>query len=111
MSAVETTISNKPKSDRLPWQLWLRQIAAIMRLELKKNFFGKRAVLVYLLALMPIGLLLLIALPAPAARELVDFANYPALYAVIFNALILRTVIFLGWAWIFMSLFRAEIVG
>ncbi len=37
-------------------RLWLRQIAAIMRLELKKNFFGKRAVLVYLLALMPIGL-------------------------------------------------------
>src|ERR1044072_1362796 len=110
MSAVETTISNKPKSDRLPWQLWLRQIAAIMRLELKKNFFGKRAVLVYLLALMPIGRLLLIAILPPAAREWLGFANYPALYAVIFNALILRTVIFFGCAWIFMNLFRGEIV-
>ena len=94
----------------MPWQLWLRQIAAIMRLELKKNFFGKRAVLVYLLALMPIGLLLLIAILPPAAREWLDFANYPALYAVIFNALILRTVVFFGCAWIFMNLFRGEIV-
>jgi ABC-type transport system involved in multi-copper enzyme maturation permease subunit len=110
MSAAETTISNKPKPNSLPWQLWLRQIAAIMRLELKKNFFGKRAVLVYLLALMPIGLLLLIAILPPAAREWLDFANYPALYAVIFNALILRTVIFFGCAWIFMNLFRGEIV-
>jgi ABC-type transport system involved in multi-copper enzyme maturation permease subunit len=110
MSAAETTITNKPKSDSLPWQLWLRQIAAIMRLELKKNFFGKRAVLVYLLALMPIGLLLLIAILPPAAREWLDFANYPALYAVIFNALILRTVVFFGCAWIFMNLFRGEIV-
>jgi len=110
MSAAETTIANKPKPNSLPWQLWLRQIAAIMRLELKKNFFGKRAVLVYLLALMPIGLLLLIAILPPAAREWLDFANYPALYAVIFNALILRTVIFFGCAWIFMNLFRGEIV-
>ena len=110
MSAAETTIVNKPKPNSLPWQLWLRQIAAIMRLELKKNFFGKRAVLVYLLALMPIGLLLLIAILPPAAREWLDFANYPALYAVIFNALILRTVVFFGCAWIFMNLFRGEIV-
>jgi len=110
MSAAETTIANKPKPNSLPWQLWLRQIAAIMRLELKKNFFGKRAVLVYLLALMPIGLLLLIAILPPAAREWLDFANYPALYAVIFNALILRTVVFFGCAWIFMNLFRGEIV-
>ena len=110
MSATETTITRKGKPDSPPWQLWLRQIAAIMRLELKKNFFGKRAVLVYLLALMPIGLLLLIAILPPAAREWLDFANYPALYAVIFNALILRTVIFFGCAWIFMNLFRGEIV-
>ena len=110
MSAAETAITNKPKPDSLPLQLWLRQIAAIMRLELKKNFFGKRAVLVYFLALMPIALLSLIAILPPAAREWLEFANYPALFAVIFNALILRTVIFFGCAWIFMNLFRGEIV-
>ncbi len=92
------------------WSLWLRQILAIMRLDLKRNFFGKRAVLIYLLALMPIGLLALIAVVKPNDRDWVDFARYPQLFSVIYNALILRTVIFFGCAWIFMNLFRGEIV-
>ena len=103
----------KPDADvkRDPsWSLWLRQIGAIMRLEVKKNFLGKRAVLIYLLALMPIGLLALIAIVQPSDRDWVDFANYPKIFSVIYNALILRTVIFFGCAWIFMNLFRGEIV-
>ena len=90
--------------------LWMRQIAAIMRLELKKNFFGKRSFLIYLLALMPIGLLLLVAALQPAASEWSDFASLPKIFSVIFNGMILRTVIFFGCAWIFMNLFRGEIV-
>src|SRR5438445_8828495 len=110
MSSAETTIATNSGKQYLPLQLWLRQIAAIMRLELKKNFFGKRAVLVYLLALMPIGLLMLIALLPPAAREWLDFARYPLLFSIIYNALILRTVVFFGCAWIFMNLFRGDMV-
>src|SRR5947207_8164937 len=90
--------------------LWMRQIAAIMRLELKKNFFGKRSFLIYLLALMPIGLLLLVAVVQPAANEWSDFASLPKIFSVIFNSMILRTVVFFGCAWIFMNLFRGEIV-
>ena len=108
-STVETTIDSA-HSQRFPWQLWLRQIRAVMRLEVKKNFFGKRSILVYLLALMPIGLLALIALLQPAARDWLDFAQYPRLFSVIYNALILRTVIFFGCAWIFMNLFRGDMV-
>lgn len=81
-----------------------------MRLEVKKNFLGKRAVLIYLLALMPIGLLALIAIVKPADRDWIDFVQYPKLFSVIYNALILRTVVFFGCAWIFMNLFRGEIV-
>jgi hypothetical protein len=109
-SMSEVVKQNTAPVERWPVQLWLRQIAAIMRLELKKNFFGKRSVLVYLLALMPIGLLTLIALVQPAARDWLDFSRYPTLFGVIYNALILRTVIFFGCAWIFMNLFRGEIV-
>ena len=109
MSSAEATISTKP-TERVPVKLWLRQIAAIMRLELKKNFFGKRAFLVYLLALMPIGLLLLIAILPPVAREWLDFNVYPKIFSGFYNALILRTVIFFGCAWIFMNLFRGELV-
>jgi hypothetical protein len=92
------------------WALWLRQIGAIMRLEVKKNFLGKRAVLIYLLALMPVGLLGLIAILPPTARDWLDFTAYPKIFSVIYNALILRTVVFFGCAWIFMNLFRGEIV-
>src|SRR2546422_6022889 len=111
MSSTAETIKTKTVTRQdSSWSLWLRQIAAIMRLELKKNFLGKRAVLVYLVALMPIGLLLLLVLLNPADREWLDFNAYPKLFGVIYNALILRTVVFFGCAWIFMNLFRGEMV-
>jgi len=92
------------------WSLWLRQIAAIMRLDVKRNFLGKRAVLIYLVALMPIGLLGLIAILPTPGRDWLDFTAYPKIFSVIYGGLILRTVIFFGCAWIFMNLFRGEIV-
>jgi hypothetical protein len=111
MSSTAETIQPKTAvGESSSWSLWLRQIGAIMRLEIKKNFLGKRAVLIYLLALMPIGLLALIAVVKPNDRAWIDFAQYPLLFSAIYNALILRTVIFFGCAWIFMNLFRGEIV-
>src|SRR5207244_10834401 len=98
MDSTATATVEKPSRPGFPWRLWLLQIGAIMRLEVKKNFFGKRSILVYLLALMPIGLLTLIAILQPAARDWLDFAQYPKLFSVIFNALILRTVVFFGCA-------------
>jgi hypothetical protein len=99
MSSTAETIQTRPVSTAdSSWSLWLRQIAAIMRLEVKKNFLGKRAILIYLLGLMPND------------RAWIDFAQYPQLFSAIYNALILRTVIFFGCAWIFMNLFRGEIV-
>jgi len=98
MSSLESTSS---------WSLWLRQIGAVMRLELKKNFFGKRSVLVYLLALMPVVLLTCLALVMPATST---FTNLSRIFAWIYGGLILRTVIFFGCAWIFMNLFRGDLV-
>src|SRR2546427_12409143 len=111
MSSTAETFQAKPATTHdSRWSLWLRQVAAIMRLEVEKNFFGKRAVLVYLLAFMPIGLLLMIAILPPGTRDWLDFAQYPLLFSIIYNALILRTVVFFGCAWIFMNLFRGEMV-
>src|SRR5207248_4496064 len=109
-STAETIQTNSSARHNARWSLWLRQVAAIMRLEVEKNFFGKRAVLVYLLAFMPIGLLLLIAIMPPGTRDWLDFGHYPVLFSIIYNALILRTVVFFGCAWIFMNLFRGEMV-
>jgi hypothetical protein len=76
----------------------------------KKNFLGKRSILVYLLAFMPVGLLTMLALFTPPSVEWENISHYPTLFSVIYNALILRTVVFFGCAWIFMNLFRGEIV-
>lgn len=111
MSSTAETIKTQTVAGRdSSWAIWLRQIMAIMRLEVKKNFLGKRAVLIYLMALLPVGLLTLIAVVNPSDRDWIDFARYPQLFSVIYNTLILRTVIFFGCAWIFMNLFRGEIV-
>lgn len=108
MSSTAETIENVSAAQLDPgWSLWLRQVGAILRLELKKNFFGKRSLLVYLLALMPIGLLTLVALVNPLGKET---AQLPNIYSIFYNSMILRTVVFFGCAWIFMNLFRGEIV-
>jgi hypothetical protein len=110
MSSTTETIQRKTAvGESSSWSLWLRQIGAIMRLEVRRNFFGKRAVLIYLLALMPIGLLSMMAILHPPITW-DDFAQYPWRFSLIYNALILRTVIFFGCAWIFMNLFRGDIV-
>jgi len=92
------------------WSLWLRQIFAILRLEVQKNFLSRRSLLIYLITLLPLFPLLIIALVRPPGNEWRDFNNYSAGYALLYNILIMRTVVFFGCAWIFMNLFRGEIV-
>ena len=65
MSSAVDAVSNRTSQPSLSWALWLRQIAAILRYELQKNFFGRRAILIYLLALLPLFPLLLFVLFAP----------------------------------------------
>jgi len=106
-STAQTIQSHSSQLSASGSALWLRQIRAIVALDLKKNFFGKRSLLVYLLALMPIGLLTLVELINPLGRTADQFF---AIFSIFYNSIILRTVIFFGCAWIFMNLFRGEIV-
>src|SRR5438552_9810270 len=106
-STAETFQTDSPIAGGSRLSLWLRQIGAIMRLDLKKNFFGKRSLLVYLLAAMPIGLLSLVEIINPLGRTANQFLS---IYSIFYNSMILRTVVFFGCAWIFMNLFRGEIV-
>ena len=110
MSSAIDTVANKKSGAPLPWALWLRQIAAIFRIEIQKNFLGRRSLLIYLLALLPLFPLFVLALFQPPGNEWKDFNNYSLIYSVLYNGLILRTVVFFGCAWIFMNLFRGEIV-
>ena len=92
------------------WGLWLRQIAAIFRMEIEKNFLSRRSILIYLIAFSPIFPLVPFAFFTPPGKEWRDFNNYSFVYSVIYNVLILRTLVFFGSAWIFMNLFRGELV-
>jgi ABC-type transport system involved in multi-copper enzyme maturation permease subunit len=107
MSSTVNTANNKVAKQALPWSLWLRQIRAVFSLETRKNFLGKRAILIYLLALLPVFMLGMLALVPPPTR---NFANLSMIFAWIYGGLILRTVVFFGCAWIFMNLFRGELV-
>lgn len=105
-AAVE--IVETPEKNPSSVGLWLRQIGAIMRLELGKNFFSRRSILIYLIALLPLFPLTVLAFVPPGEDR--SFNNLGLIYAVLYHSLILRTVIFFGCAWIFMNLFRGEIV-
>jgi len=107
MSSTVNTANNNVAKQSLPWALWLRQTGAIFRLETSKNFFGRRAILIYLLALLPVFMLGMLALVTIPTR---NFVNLSMIYAWIYAGLILRTVVFFGCAWIFMNLFRGELV-
>src|SRR6476620_6257536 len=110
MSATVDSVTPKTSNDGLPWSLWLRQIAAILRLELEKNFLGRRSILIYLITLLPLFPLLVLAVFTPPGNEWRDFSKYSTMYAFLYNGLILRTVVFFGCAWIFMNLFRGELI-
>lgn len=105
-----TEVMTTPANGSQPWELWLRQIGAIVRLEMEKNFFSRRSLLIYLLAFLPLFPLMILALFQPPGDEWQDFNNYGKIYAVLYHGFILRTVVFFGCAWIFMNLFRGELV-
>jgi hypothetical protein len=132
MSSAAEVIEQAPEAEVNRFALWRRQIAGILRLEVKKNFLGKRAFLVYLLALLPVILIFLLALVGTLGNStttitdahghivsqtstvrtgpLQDSSLANLVFANIFVGLIVRTVLFFGCAWTFMNLFRGEVV-
>jgi len=91
----------------MPWMLWRRQVAAILRLELKKSLFSKRAWWIYILTLGPV---LLTGLHSLIPRGEHTLANDNTIYAGIFQVYYLRLGIFFGYVGIFSNLFRAEML-
>jgi len=105
-----TTTQATKGARQLPWGLWAQQTLAILQLELRKNFLSRRALLIYVLAALPVFLLFILAIIPPDADEFRNFGGLSVVFSVIYNTLILRAVVFFGCAWIFMNLFRGEVV-
>lgn len=110
MSSAIDAIEARSEKAPLNWSLWFRQIRAIFRMELEKNFLSRRSILIYLMAFLPLFPLAVLALIGPRGNVLKDFNQNSVIYSAIFNGMILRTLVFFGSAWIFMNLFRGELV-
>jgi hypothetical protein len=93
--------------------LWLRQIAAVVRLEVVKNLFALRAAPIYLLAAFPVFVVVLILAVAilfgDAPPELETLGGTALFFAHLYQG-ILRFVVYAGCVWIFMNLFRGEVL-
>ncbi len=89
---------------------WLEQVLAIMRLETKKSFVGRRLVAVYFLALAPVALLVIRAVAPLDPHELGTPGEAGMVFAVVFQTFVLRFSIFFGCMSIFTNLFRREVM-
>jgi len=89
-----------------------RQILAVQALELRKRFLGKRAIPVYLLALIPLVLFAgrLVVLRVFHVDHNDSIAHDRVIYAALFRTLILRFVVYFGCVAIFVPLFRGDIL-
>jgi len=90
----------------------VRQILAVQALELRKRFLGKRAIPVYMLALIPLILFggRAIAMQVFGQGTTDTTAQDRVLYAVLFRTLILRFVVYFGCVAVFVPLFRGDIL-
>ncbi len=91
---------------------WLSQLRGVMRLELKKSLLGRRALPIYfigLLPIIPVALFVLVTSLTGVPSELQDGSGSTMFFMVVFE-FILRFVVYLGCVWVFMNLFRGEVI-
>jgi ABC-type transport system involved in multi-copper enzyme maturation permease subunit len=92
------------------WALWRHQVAAIVRLELRKGFAGRRAIGLYLLALAPPAIFMLRLFVPHAVTDPADLGGATVMMAQAYQSFVLRVVIFLGCVLIFGNLIRREVL-
>jgi len=96
-------------SSGLDWSLTMRQLVGTLRLEIRRSLFAKRAFAVYFLALAPVVLVGLWAVSPFPTREFDGIQEAATVFAVMFEAY-LRVSIFFSTLFLFVNLYRAEIL-
>lgn len=96
------------------WALWLRQVRAILGMELFRRFFGFRSLVLYVLASLPI-LVAVLALVQTLlfgdgeSTEPANLGESSLFYAGLFELFTLRFVLFFGCVSVFTDLFRGDV--
>jgi ABC-type transport system involved in multi-copper enzyme maturation permease subunit len=91
-------------------QLWLRQVATLVRSEVGRRLFGRGAIVVYVLAAIPI----VIALPRflfLGERMRSDLGAHTSEFCETFHYFVLLFVVFLACAGLFIHLIKAEVLN
>jgi len=111
MSIQESVARAQSTLKEQPWRLFASQVSILVRTEVRRNLFTRRRIWVYLLALIPVVLLLLKAFfsryndPSEIEDVTVNFAG------IVFQLYYLRLGIFFACMGIFTWLFRGEMVA
>jgi ABC-type transport system involved in multi-copper enzyme maturation permease subunit len=90
-----------------------RQILGVMRLELKKGLLGRRAIPIYVLGLIPVGMVILSVIVSSFFGVDPEFQGTGGAYLafiMLFYMLILPVTVYFGCVWIFLNLFRGEVI-
>jgi len=93
-----------------PWSLWRAQIAAILRIEIKKTLLARRGLWIYLLAFAPAVLFWIHAGLNLRHGRICDLGRDSLVFAAMFQFFYLRLAIFFGCVGVFMNLFRGEML-
>ena len=92
-------------------QLWMRQVAAVLRLEMRKTFLSKRGWWIYCLAIGPVAITTMHWLLASGhSMGNHRMGDDSMIFAGLFEFFYLRATIFFGCMGIFSNLFRTEML-
>ncbi len=108
--ASGTSTFDKPPAPG--WALWSRQVRALVAISLRKALLGKSSILYYAVAAAPVLIMLvMVVVKRPGGDPLFDsVADARRAYAMIFQTVMLRGLIFFGCVGIFTTLFRGEVL-
>lgn len=92
------------------WALWKAQVIGILRMEIRKSLFGRRALPLVFLASLPVILFGVRAVLPLDDDVLGTVANSSIVFAAMYQTFLLRFAIFLGCVVVFTHLFRGEML-
>ncbi len=95
---------------RQPWRPWARQVWAVALLELRRSLTGRSGVTLYGLALAPLAVFAMWAMSTDGPRRLSQSGAFPTVFAALFQAFLLRSIVFFGCMAVFANLFRRDIL-
>jgi len=92
------------------WSLRRRQVLAVVRLELRKSYFGSRGAALFLLAAMPLAIPVLMLIARAFRGVDGDTAEITTVFAGLYQYFILHFVLFLGCVLVFGNVMRREVL-